>query len=401
MIRPLRYLVGYCVVSVPVDKSAAFAELCRKGGIPCSYLGQLKDDTGERRRFTCSMGVCARLCRICPRMDIELRVDDRRGLPILLGEVARRPGIWLALLLFGAMALASSGAVWDIRVEGNARLSDAQVKETLKDSGLSVGARKRSLDIDRIENRALILSDDISWISVNIFGTVAEVEIRETAPTENGEDYLASNLVAKKNGVIVELCEVRGNIAVELGEEVSEGQLLVGGIYGSDTEPLRLVRARGSVIALCRREYEIKIPMEFDKKAYTGEQKIKKSVIFFEKEVKFFGNSGNSYASCDTIDREEYLYFFGVRLPVAVRTVTCSEFETRRAVMTEEQAREQAIYTLWQRLYEEAPDAQVVAKSLTGRVENGSYILTASIDTHEDIAEERKIEVDIFGAGKP
>ena len=42
--------------------------------------------------------------------------------------------------------------------------------------------------------------------------------------------------------------------------------------------------------------------MKYDKKVYTGRKKIKKSLIFFEKEVKFFGNSRNLYASCDKID---------------------------------------------------------------------------------------------------
>ena len=197
----------------------------------------------------------------------------------------------------------------------------------------------------------------------------------------------------------MELSEVRGNIAVELGEAVSEGQLLVGGIYGSDTEPLRFTRSRGSVIALCEREYEIEIPLRFDKKVYTGEKKIKKSLIFFEKEVKFFGNSRNSYASCDTISREDRFYFLGVRLPFAIRTVTCAEYVTEQVSRTEEQAREQALFTLWQRLYTEAPDASVVGKELSGRVDGDRYLLIARLETHENIAEEKEIEIEIFGVG--
>ena len=93
-----------------------------------------------------------------------------------------------------------------------------------------------------------------------------------------------------------------GNIEVELGEDVSEGQLLVSGVYGDEKSPMRFLRSKGQVLAQCDREFSVTVPLEYEKKVYTGEKKIKKSLIFFEKEVKFFGNSGNSYASCDTIE---------------------------------------------------------------------------------------------------
>ena len=76
----------------------------------------------------------------------------------------------------------------------------------------------------------------------------------------------------------------------------------MGAIYGSEGEALRLVRSSGSVFALCEQDFCISVPMKYDKKVYTGRKKIKKSLIFFEKEVKFFGNSRNLYASCDKID---------------------------------------------------------------------------------------------------
>ena len=399
MIHPIVFLVGYCVVSVPVSQSAAFAELCRRGEIACRPAGVIDepDGGGQRRRFICTLGVGARLLRICSVAGVELMVDSRHGLPVRLRAVAARPGLWVSALLLFTLMLISSSVVWDIRVVGNVRLDEAQVIEVLKYSGLTLGTPKRSLDIDRIENRALILSDDISWISVNVFGTVVEVEIRETQPYDESEDMVSSNLVASRNGTIVELNEVRGNLVVELGEEVTEGQLLVGGIYGSDSEPLRFVRSRGSVIALCEREYEIEIPLKFDKKVYTGDKKTKKSLIFFEKEVKFFGNSRNLYTSCDTINREEYFYFWGVRLPFAIRTVTYAEYVVEQASRTEAQAKEQALLELWRRLGEQAPNAVVVRKELTESMTECAYILVARLETHEDIAQEKEIEVEIFG----
>ena len=397
MIRPLLYLVGYSILSVSEADAVRLLGLFSAGGIIYHDAGVGTDSAGETRRyFRVRTGVARRVIRICVRMEIEIRVESRHGAPADALRLCRRPGLLLGAVLFAVCALYLGGRVWDIRVEGARDVSEATVVEVLRQSGISVGCKKSELDIDAIENRALILSDQISWISVNIVGTVAEVEIREAVIPPRTEDYVASNLVATANGTVVRFEEVRGNIAVKIGESVSEGQLLVGGVYGSDKEATRFVRSSGRVIALCEREYTVEIPLTFDKKVYTGEQKIKKSLIFFEKEVKFFGNSRNLYASCDTIDTVRYFNPFGLGdLPFGVRTQIYAECVTQQAVRTEEQAREQAYHTLWQMLDADAPDAIVASKHLEGRVEDGKYILEATVECFENIAKEQEIEVKI------
>lgn len=299
------------------------------------------------------------------------------------------------------MTALGSRVIWDVRIEGNDTVSDEVITDLLRECGVGVGSDKTKIDVDAVKNRFLIKSDEISWITVNIIGTVAEVEVRETKTQEQAPDYVASNLVASRNGTVVEFEEVRGNIAVELGEDVSEGELLVGGVYGSETSALRFTRAEGRVMALCRRDYSVKVALQFDKKVYTGRKKIKKSLIFFEKEVKLFRNSGNLYTSCDIINKVEYLNFFGLgELPFGVRSVEYVEYQTETAQRSEEQASEQANFQLWQMFFADAPTAQTVGKKLLGRLEDGYYILEAEIECIENIAVEKEIEIDIMGTQK-
>ena len=397
MIHPLFALVGYCVIAIPEEKAALFINGASESGLIYHDMGA----ADGCRRFRLSPVARVRAGELCEILGIEMTVEREGGLPFLLLKILRRGGIVLGGALMIFCVLTSQRVVWDIRVEGNDTVPEDEITGTLEECGLFVGSSISDLDIDGIENRFLILSDEISWITVNVMGTVAEVEVRERIYEEPSPDYVCSNLVATRNGTVTEFFEVRGNVQVELGEEVSEGQLLVGGIYGSDTEPMRFVRSRGQVLALCERDYEIEVPLEYDKKVYTGEKKIKKSLIFFEKEVKFFGNSGNSYTSCDTIEVVKYFNFFGLgELPFGIRTVTYAEYGTEKASRTEAEAREQSLWLLEKRLSEDAPDAETVKRSIDGRVENGRYVLTASVSTVENIAEEREVEVEIIkGAG--
>ncbi len=393
--HPLLFLVGYAVLSFPESESVRVINACAVGEISYFDLGVREG----RRRLRMSLLGAKRLARACAREGIDASVESRHGLPVLLLSLALRPGILLGAGLAAAAILFSQSVIWDVRIEGNESVPSETIIALLEDCGVTVGSKKRELDIDAIENRALIASDEISWISVNIIGNVAKVEVREVAAAPEDEDFVASNLVAKRNGTVVELLEVRGNIQVKLGEAVSKGQLLVGGIYGSDTEGFRLVRSSGKVMALCEHEYSIDVPLKYEKKEYTGRRKVKKTLIFFKKEVKFFGNSRNLYSSCDTIERVEYLDLFGLgELPIGIRTVEYVEYQKAEGTLSEEQAAEQANFLLWQRLYEDSPDASLYSKKLEGRIENGVYVLTARIECVENIADEREIEVEIEGA---
>ncbi len=399
MIRPFLYLVGYHVLSVPCSKGADLVNLCAKFGIIYHPIGIRPMEDGESRLLVrVSPHASLRLRTLCHKAEIDARVHSRHGLPSLAGRIFHRPGILLGLCLCALMTFFGGRVIWDVRIEGNSAVSDEVIIDTLRECGIGVGSDKTKIDVDAVKNRFLIVSDEISWITVNITGTVAEVEVREVLAKSEQPDYAASNLIAARNGTVVEFDEVRGNIAVELGEAVSEGELLVGGVYGSETSALRFVRSRGRVMALCEREYSISVPLEFEKKVYTGRKKIKKSVIFFDKEVKVFGNSGNLYTSCDIIDKVEYLNFFGLgELPFGVRTVEYVEYATETAKRSEAQAAEQANFLLWQKFSEEAPEAQTVAKRLVGRLAEDTYILDATVESIENIAVEKEIEIDITG----
>ena len=393
MIRPFLYLVGYCILSVAKEDRERFVNLCAAREL-CYHV---VDVTSEHLRVRVSWVVAARLGIAAAAYGLNIKTEKRVGVPFLIGKMLKRGGIVAGLALSCLVIFLSGRVIWDVRIEGNDSVSAERIEQILGECGVFVGAQKESLDIDAIENRFLIISDEISWISVNIIGSVAEVEVREVAVAQPKPMYAASNLVATKNGTVVGFEQVRGNIAVTLGEAVSVGQLLVGGIYGSEGEALRLVRSSGSVFALCEQDFCISVPMKYDKKVYTGRKKIKKSLIFFEKEVKFFGNSRNLYASCDKIDVVEYFDPFGLgELPIGIRTVTYEEYEICPAQRSEDEAREQANYLLWKAFEEQSPEAEVVGKHIVARREGEEYLLEATVESIENIAKEIEIQLNLI-----
>ena len=398
MIHPLLFLIGYEIASVPKKNGADFVNFCSQNNCRYHSIGTRQTDGGERLYFRMHILSAARARLLRTKHGIDFKIESSHGIPFLALEAFKRPGLLVGLAVFCFITIASGRVIWDVRVEGNDRVSDYEIVELLKMSGVGIGSKRADIDIDGTETRFLIRSDEISWIAINITGTVAEVEVREVENVVPKADdgVVASNLVSAKNGVIVGFEEVRGNISVSIGDAVSVGDLLVGGVYGTADTPLRLTRSRGKVFALCDNRYEIKVPLAYTQKTYTGKKKLTKTLIFFEKEVKFFENSGNLYATYDTISREEYFDPFGLgKLPIGIRTVEYREYGESTAVRTEAEASTEANFLLWQKIYNEIPDATLESKKLYGRLEGEVYVLDAVIQTVENIALERVIEVEI------
>ena len=386
----LRFIAGYKIVKIKKCDAVEFFNLCGEYGIYYSSFNASEDSY----EIKLSLPSAKKLINLCGIKGINAEVVKIGGLPHLFYKYRRRVGLFAGGLVGIAFAVVTSFMVWDIRVEGNHRMSKSEVLDTLAECGFEIGCFYRGLDTDVIENRVLIVSDDISWITINVKGTVAEVEIREREIIDDTKYMTAANLVATRGGVIEYLEDARGKVLVDAGEAVSEGELLVGGIYGTEEEGFRYTVARGKVFARTEREFFVEVPMNYEKKVYTGRVYEEKYLIFFKKEVKFYGNSGNLYASCDTIDTVEYFRALeGAELPFGIRTVRYLEYEYQPESRSAEEATELAYYILKCKLERELADAELLSKKLSFDMGDDEDRLYCKMNVSENIAAVREISV--------
>lgn len=389
MLRPFVFLFGYTKYSFPSEISHLVAELCRqKKRVYRGFCFQ-----GDEAYVEIPLPSARAFERDCRAANIPVALHSRHGLPPLLWGYRKRLGLIVGAVFFLLLSTLSGSVLWDVRVEGNSRLSDREVVELLEECGLTVGMRVKGIPTPQIETLALINSEDIAWISINILGSVAEVHIIEDSG-EPVEDVLGSDIVAERGGVIQWLEDIRGWQAVEIGQQVEKGQLLLGGSYPAEEGmPTRYTTPKGRVFALTERDFSVSIPLKYEKKVYTGSEKVEKYFIFFKKEVKFFENCGKMYAEYDTIDTVEYFTLpHGIVLPFGIRTVRHSEYERDVAVRSEESAVELALYTLRCRMDGEVPEGMLTKKKLTGSFTDTTYELFCKAEYIEDIALRRVAE---------
>lgn len=387
--HPLRFLFGYSRISFEKKQLESALNLLKEEGIECGEI-ELFDAEAELGVPFFSVG---RLERAVAERGLTILSREDFGIPALVIRHKARLGVPIGVLVALMIFYFSGTVIWDIRIDGEDRLSESYVKGVLEECGLSVGTAKRGIDAAVIENRALILSDDIAWISVNVIGTVAKVEIRELVEfyeEEKEEKMPPCDLVAERGGVIVGLEGVKGNIAVKVGDVVEEGALLVGGRYGDEETGFRYMTAEGEVMAEVDRSFSVRVPRKYQKKSYTGEVKYEKYLIFFEKEVKFFGNSGNLYPLYDKIDTVEYMRSpNGEILPVGIRTVRYLEYSYTEQTRSDSELSQIAKYRI--ELEIAALGRELRRKSYGFLLDADGYTLTCDIRTVENIARAQEL----------
>lgn len=393
MLRPFSFLFGARRLRVLKSAAGEVMNLFRVSGYTYSNF----EFCGEYACFSCSVSISKSIIEACAARGISVSVTRESGIPFVLKRYRHRYGVFIGVLLCFLLIFLSGRVVWDIRVEGNQYMSEEEVISELSECGFQIGALKSELDIDAIEMRTLVFSDNISWISINLLGTVANVEIREMdiPPDDKAPDFAAANLVAARGGVIEDFKDVRGEVVVKIGDIVGEGDLLVSGLYGDDSSSFRYTCSKGEVLARTTHDFSVEIPLEYVDKIYSKETKCEKYIIFFEKQVKFTINSGNLPPSCDTIDTVEYLETpWGTRLPFGVRTVRYYEYAESEVKRSGEAAERLALYKLRLLMEEELKNASLVEKQIHGELVGDKYILNCRAECIENIAIVKEIEIE-------
>ena len=393
MKNPFIFLFGYTLISAPRESAAAVAEFFRKTGI---VYGDFSFSE-ERISFRVSAFSARRAIKGLSESGLDVRVEARRGLPAVAWRYRRRWGAFVGVALFVFILSYAPLLLWDIRIIGGEGLDPDGIKATLRECGLREGELLKSIDTPQIETRAIIAREDIGWISINLLGSVAEVEIIEYSPPDISELSFCADIAAGHDGKILWIEDARGYQLKEIGEEVRAGEVILSGTYPADEEaglPERYAVAKGKVFARTERSFQVSVPLKYEKKVYTGREKIEKNLIFFNKELKiyknlanFFGNGGKMYTKYDTIRTVEYATLpGGILLPFGIITERQAEYELCPAERSEESGAALARYILRGLEKQEISEGSLLKKSESVSISEEAYLLSFKGEYIENIS---------------
>lgn len=245
IVRFLRFLRGYICFSACDGFPERFLNLCNQAGVvmwDVEWSGDSMFGKTDRRGFQ-RMQPCAEPA------GIVLEAKRKVGLPFFLYTYRRRAGMLAGLVLCISILLVLSGMVWSIEVTGNQTVPTEEILTVMEQQGVKTGVWRGSLRPKEINAAAQQALPGISWISLNLRGSSAVIEVREELPRSESEPETPQNIVASKAGQLKIIEIYAGSAGAKRNQAVPAGTLLAGGIVENADGSARLVRAQAYAVA--------------------------------------------------------------------------------------------------------------------------------------------------------
>ena len=347
--------------------------------------------------FTLPMRDCKAVERILENKGIGARCVAHHGFGYLVERYRRRWGIPIGILLFFAVLWLSEQFIWTVDVSGNTDIPADVIIRRLDGLGGGIGTYIPKVDFDDLHNSFLLKYDDISWISVNVRGTAAHIEVREMKlPDRIIDEDAPHNLVAREDGIIEYMEILRGTPVARTDELVRRGELLASGI-AQGKHGLMFSHAMGSVMAEVKRSAHIEVPLESYILSATGARYSEKYLNIFGISLKFFENTEKMSQEYDKIEYEmsssqnRLRVFDAVELPIAMSEVAFTEYERVPVILTEDEAKAQAYRKLREECAVLTSGCELVSRKISAGLSGNAYIIDCELTVVCDIAEERPI----------
>ena len=148
------------------------------------------------------------------------------------------------------------------------------LSEALKERGVEKLTFKKSYDeyeriISEIKEE---YKDKIEWLEIDVEGMIINVRVEERIITEVEKNYNTCHIVANKSGIIKSILTKKGVSEVKINDYVKKGDILINGAIKLNEEIKNNVCASGDIYAEVWYIVNATLPLEYNKKTYTGKK---------------------------------------------------------------------------------------------------------------------------------
>lgn len=355
----------------------------------------------KQRENCCSACIAVRYYRelhhIAKKRRLRLCVKKRHGLPFLLKKwrKSKKYGLFLGAICALIMLCVLSTRVWVIHVSGNENISTEEIRMVAADSGLKIGAHKNGYNPLAVENQLMLAFPELSWVTVNTWGSTVDIVILESEAKPEVEDTTAyGNVLASQSGQIISMDVYHGRALVKIGDGVAAGQLLVSGVQTFENGNVTFTKAAAKIMAHTRHTVTVTIPKEETSYRETGNRIKRKSLQIFGIPIPLTWQ-GIPEGNFEKATHYESLQLNGVDLPLTIYEETYMEQEAYLSPISETEAIKRGEKALREWAEETLKDGEILSNSRTITEEKNSYQLEWNCLCLENISREEPFFVEL------
>ena len=224
-----------------------FLNTLQKEGVP--LLGARRAD---RRTLECACYLrdLPRVKQLAAEKGWRVTRERPAQLAAVLGALRRRPGALVGAALALAAALVLSQFVWRVEING-AGPYRADIAAYLTEAGYVPGAQRDALDATALERSLTLRYPEVAWFHAYVSNVTLVVDVTRGVPMPDLPSARPGDVVALRDGIVDSVRVYAGTAAVEAGDAVRAGQVLIRGEERGADGAVVPVAARGAVIARC------------------------------------------------------------------------------------------------------------------------------------------------------
>lgn len=278
LVGSIRYFDGYVRFHAVGSMPERLLNLATREGI--TIWGMKRK--GGKLSACVSARLYPMLSRLGRRAGVKIRLDKKFGLPFRVNKYRNRPGLLVGALLFVVTLYAMSFFLWNVEISGQVKLSEEEIRTHLTELNIKPGAYRGRMDPQTLANRLMTEMPELSWAAVNIVGSNAFVEVREM---ETGTEKIPvdkpCNMKAARDGIILSVEATAGFTAVKVGEAVTQGNVLISGVWEDDQGNSMLIHSTGKVMAQTFRTERLEYPIKQELYIAAGDPVVRRRLDLF------------------------------------------------------------------------------------------------------------------------
>ena len=386
----LNYILGYVNIKVEGFFIERFINICISKKI---LLWNMKREKSTILYANIGIQDYKKLKNIAKKTKTRINIQSKKGMPFLLHRYRKRK-IFVGLLAIIFIALfMMSKFIWNIEIKGNTRISKTEIMEELNKNGLKIGTYKRKLNANSVINKVRLDRGDIAWIGIDIEGTNAIVEIKETSEApEIIDENEYCNIVSNKEGMITKINVQNGTAVVKEGDIVKEGDTLVLGYLEGKYTGIRYVHAKADIEAKIWYSKKEKVFLKQQIQVPTGATEQKYTLNINNFKINFY-KTLSKFENYDTINENKKLKLLSnFYLPIELIKKTNCEYKYEEKIYTEEELTQITQEKIEKELEKEIVQTENIINKQTNIYPNEDYIEVEVIyEVLENIGSKDKI----------
>lgn len=352
----LAAIFGEVIFSAQGGRYERFLSDCVQAGMPVHQVAPCPGGVtaAVSARYYRRLHPLARRCRV------RLKVQKKQGLCFAARRFRGRWGLPLGLVMFyGAMVLMQQ-LVWEVQYVQLPAAQQAVMNRQLHQMDLCAGAWVSPEKLDRAQQQLELAHPELAWLSLNFVKGRLVVESSPASPVPPVESNAAQPLVAAADGTIQKVNIQEGYCEKRPGQTVAKGEILVAAEKPDRDQVMIPSHAKGSVVALVEKTYECTQPLRYTAELPTGQVLTRKTLCLLGKRIAL----GRPLQGRGEQRVRQYpLTMLSFALPITVEEEQLCCTAPQLIQLNQKAAREFADYACHQALYEEFPDAQIVAET--------------------------------------